>query len=1026
MQHAIRDFSPIREVPVGMSTFNTGARLVPGVAAMHQRVPLGDVPIENAQISPRRKSTSPAFDNYVNRLIDTHLDMGHPQQFITQKVSRELYHHKLNQKGRRQQSNSPAFSRSSLPLATSQGYRVDDPPALDRPRNMVGVSSVAHQSGISHDAVGNILDAQIDRWSAPGSVPQGKSFDNTLQSSFDFVQDRFSEVEKQSMHPSSRMSLALGGDEGGFPESQQLHSQHQSHHQPQLHSQHQSHHQLQQHSQQQGQPQQGQQHQQQQQQQGQPETELASHASSLQQPHGGRRVSGLPEDGRDNNNNNNNTTNSNNPNNPNNNNNNSYNPNGATANTNPNNTNPSASASASARPGSPNKSLFDDLPAHPSAVSQHTAAPAPSMVSASLGQTQKSDRPNPYVSHNSRRSSGTEGVEDGGGGGGLGVTHNTEASEMQAPLPPRNPLNPSSVGGGGGRPAPTLGGSFNTPMAQGGNKVDTMPQRGRQSPPASLASGRNSGLGSSQFPLVNKTLTLSSPPGPNRPISLPQPPVAPVVPGGGRLPPSPGRVSPVPGGMVVPRVSPPPSPLPSPRPGPATPRGAFTFPESSLTVNRIPDGPPAVYRNNPLFTHGTTFSIDDVQSGVPVQNSSKAQWQKERLQHLERKRQAHRMQSNQPMEVQPMQQGVQYPGVQMQMQMHPSMQMHSGAGMQPHPMMYANHIPPPYLTNPPAGFGPYSAYPSYLDSNPVFAARSTAPMMDVPPTSPMLSSGLQLSPRRNLTQNTSGRPVSPRVITSILDQELEMDRKKIRSPFVEDVDTTYMHPLELPNDEMPVIPESQVLRAKTKRFDFLQHPGAPLMLNLLALKGLEYGKNHEDDRLIEAYMTQPLLNASHWMQVGTYMTKYGKDGDPVERYFFIKEVMDPYTGHKVPRFCHAKKSDSISFTTGVWLFLIHRKFLLTNCDDALRPLINGEAFCTFQLIFGRGASHYIGCFWRLLYIFFVTFSGFPPGFGVSGIGGDHQKDPPKFFFSPRKSGRRALRARLPAGHRVERRRVNQV
>ena len=39
---------------------------------------------------------------------------------------------------------------------------------------------------------------------------------------------------------------------------------------------------------------------------------------------------------------------------------------------------------------------------------------------------------------------------------------------------------------------------------------------------------------------------------------------------------------------------------------------------------------------------------------------------------------------------------------------------------------------------------------------------------------------------------------------------------------------------------------------------------------------------------------------------------------------------------------------------------------------------------------------------------------------------NYQKDPPKNFFSPRKSGRRALRARLPAGHRVERRRVHQV
>ena len=40
--------------------------------------------------------------------------------------------------------------------------------------------------------------------------------------------------------------------------------------------------------------------------------------------------------------------------------------------------------------------------------------------------------------------------------------------------------------------------------------------------------------------------------------------------------------------------------------------------------------------------------------------------------------------------------------------------------------------------------------------------------------------------------------------------------------------------------------------------------------------------------------------------------------------------------------------------------------------------------------------------------------------------GGPSKRPPKKNFSPRKSGRRALRARLPAGHRVERRRVHQV
>ena len=51
---------------------------------------------------------------------------------------------------------------------------------------------------------------------------------------------------------------------------------------------------------------------------------------------------------------------------------------------------------------------------------------------------------------------------------------------------------------------------------------------------------------------------------------------------------------------------------------------------------------------------------------------------------------------------------------------------------------------------------------------------------------------------------------------------------------------------------------------------------------------------------------------------------------------------------------------------------------------------------------------------RVVFVFLGV--GFPPGFGVSGIGGDHQKDPPKKkFFSPQKrSSRASARASLQA------------
>ena len=55
-------------------------------------------------------------------------------------------------------------------------------------------------------------------------------------------------------------------------------------------------------------------------------------------------------------------------------------------------------------------------------------------------------------------------------------------------------------------------------------------------------------------------------------------------------------------------------------------------------------------------------------------------------------------------------------------------------------------------------------------------------------------------------------------------------------------------------------------------------------------------------------------------------------------------------------------------------------------------------------------------------IFFSRLQGFRQDLGFQKLGGTIKKTPQNFF-SPRNSGRRALRARLPAGHRVERRRV---
>ena len=52
-----------------------------------------------------------------------------------------------------------------------------------------------------------------------------------------------------------------------------------------------------------------------------------------------------------------------------------------------------------------------------------------------------------------------------------------------------------------------------------------------------------------------------------------------------------------------------------------------------------------------------------------------------------------------------------------------------------------------------------------------------------------------------------------------------------------------------------------------------------------------------------------------------------------------------------------------------------------------------------------------------LVFFFPPFHRVSARIGVSEIGVYHENDPQKNFFSPRKSGRRALRARLPGRHR---------
>ncbi|KAJ9473771.1 Metacaspase-1 [Diplonema papillatum] len=144
---------------------------------------------------------------------------------------------------------------------------------------------------------------------------------------------------------------------------------------------------------------------------------------------------------------------------------------------------------------------------------------------------------------------------------------------------------------------------------------------------------------------------------------------------------------------------------------------------------------------------------------------------------------------------------------------------------------------------------------------------------------------------------------------SVLEQEMALDKQR---PRVMEMDVPQIQ-LDYPDDARPVVPANQQRFERPKTFEWLKHPGCPIVLSLLSLRGIEYGINEHDDEVVESFMRPAFLNAINWMRKGVYLVKYGREGEPSERFFFIKMLTDSYTGKLFPTLCYASNEKSSSW-----------------------------------------------------------------------------------------------------------------
>ena len=932
------------------------------VAAVAPAPPVvGGLPVpmwaDNPQISPLRKgrSASPGFDKHVNNLIDRHLDLGHPEVYIAQKVSMELYNHKLERMHaapptRVHRSLSPAYSRSSLPLASSANpYRVDDPPALDRPRR-----HAAGPSSITHDAVGSILDAQMDAWAQPRGA-RNRPAPDAQQQQQQQQQPRTSGAIQRSSDPLRQLVQQITQSGRGTPAAVSSHgnnsvpvssshghsapvsSGHSSlqnpappvseaapqssvHQQPSVHDAQSSIFR-------------------------QPPSDRpqpSAHQSSAHEPPVAHQSSVHQQPSAD-----------------------THQPPSGPLSSQHNQPSVHDQPSAQQQPSAHQSSAHQPpsgYPQPPPHQQPSAAGPASSIFQQPSQQEQPQPQPDsqPNAPPQQEEPASMPSVSSQqmyGGGPASPASAGAQSHRTQPPpsaprpLPPRRPPTPLAYPSGGAvsedAPAPQRSGAgygkpSPEPPATGFTSFTGVnPASKHEQPLPGRTVGTHSAMDAGGRPRT-------SPAGPatraaGRPGLLPDPPAAPVIPRASPNPPqgrspSPSRMSPAAASPV--RLSPALRPAGTPPQAAQAPLAAYReyqqdtsalvntpvpagagtpyFPESHITLQvRHVDATVIDGRGQPTFPVAHSFE-DDV-----VNNPARAQWQKERMQLLERKRQAH-----------------------LTNQGYNTGDIHVATMVTSPPRQGRQHMVAPQQARP--QYQPTSPQsPGYHHDQPIFASgRLGEPASTLPPASQHPQHPTHSPPRQHspvgLRQRVcpppphisipllpiDAHPPPAQVVTpaapvpkhkSVLEEQMEKDKKSaygMRMDFA-DASPPPGVSLELPDDSKPIIAPAVVLRAKMMKADWLKHPAAGLVVKLLAMRGLEYGINSEMDARIEAYMTRPVLNAFHWMQIGTYLTKFGREGDPTERYFFLKEIFDPRTGHSVPRLCYGKRADSYSFTTGV-------------------------------------------------------------------------------------------------------------
>ena len=196
--------------------------------------------------------------------------------------------------------------------------------------------------------------------------------------------------------------------------------------------------------------------------------------------------------------------------------------------------------------------------------------------------------------------------------------------------------------------------------------------------------------------------------------------------------------------------------------------------------------------------------------------------------------------------------------------------------------------------------------------------------------------------------------------------ELEMEYEKTNPRLTRKVEGVHGAVLELPDDDVPVVPEASIsLRTTT----WSRHPAATVVLSLLALRGVFYAKNPE---LIDRHMTRPFLDALARMMSGAYFMRYSKQGSTHERWFVLAMLqgLDKTLG-ALPYFCWAGHAHSHnyrerlclselvgvqrdSFAPGFQPYLINADFIYAPTSTNRKHPVSAKSCFTLWFLSAKG------------------------------------------------------------------------